>query len=203
VAAVADRSGAGVEGVAGLLLTGGASRRMGVDKASLVVDGVRLAQRTADVLSAVVSPALEVGPGRSSLPTVEEARPGDGPLSAAAAGFRALAGAGHVGPVVIVATDVPRLSAGVVHDLAGHPSTGSVVPVVAGRPQWLVARWSPRAVGRAEALVLDGERRMSALADDVVWVDVSDRAGEVADVDTPADLGAAGLAPVTGGHGDG
>jgi molybdopterin-guanine dinucleotide biosynthesis protein A len=203
VAAVAEEPGRRVDGVAGLLLTGGASRRMGVDKASLVVDGVRLAQRTAGILSAVVTPALEVGPGRSTLPVVEEAPPGQGPLVAAAAGFRALAEGGHAGPVVVVATDLPRLTPAVVHHLARHPSTGSIVPLVAGRAQWLVARWSPRAVGRASVLVGRGERSMQALAEDVLWIDLSDRADELADVDAPADLRAAGLAPVTEAHGDG
>lgn len=195
MASVTDGRGERVAGVAGLLLTGGASRRMGVDKASLVVDGVGLAQRTAGVLSAVVSPALEVGPGRTALPAVEEALPGEGPLAAADAGFRALVERGHVGPVVVVGTDVPRLSAAVVHELAAHPSEGSVVPLVAGRAQWLAARWSPRAVRRASELVLRGERRMRALADDVVWLDGSEWADALTDVDTPADLRDAGLAP--------
>ncbi|MBW3610518.1 MAG: NTP transferase domain-containing protein [Actinobacteria bacterium] len=201
--------GGHVPEVAGLLLTGGASRRMGVDKALLEVDGLSLAQRTANVLAAVVAPALEVGPGRTTLPAVEEEPAGEGPLVAAAAGFRALAERGHVGPVIVVATDLPRLSVAVVQALASHSSAGSVVPLVAGRPQWLAARWSPRAVGRAPALVRGGERRMQALADDVddaddvEWLDASDWAGDLIDVDTPADLRHAGLVPVVGGNGDG
>ncbi|MBW3644704.1 MAG: NTP transferase domain-containing protein [Actinobacteria bacterium] len=201
--------GGHVPGVAGLLLTGGASRRMGVDKALLEVDGLSLAQRTANVLAAVVAPALEVGPGRTTLPAVEEEQAGEGPLTAAAAGFRALAGLGHAGPVIVVATDLPRLSVAVVQALASHPSGGSVVPVVAGRPQWLAARWSPRATGRAPALVRQGQRRIGALAgdlddlDDVEWLDASDWAGDLFDVDTPADLRHAGLVPVVGANGDG
>nr|MDP9020189.1 NTP transferase domain-containing protein [Actinomycetota bacterium] len=67
-----DGCAAHVPGVAGLLLTGGASRRMGRDKALLAVHGLPLAQRTAGVLAAVVAPVLEVGPGRSTLPAVQE-----------------------------------------------------------------------------------------------------------------------------------
>ncbi|MBW3548813.1 MAG: NTP transferase domain-containing protein [Actinobacteria bacterium] len=185
--------GAHVAGVAGLLLTGGASRRMGVDKASLRVDGVPLARRTAGVLAAVVAPLLEVGPGRTTLPAIEETPAGEGPLAAAAAGFRALADLGHVGPVMVVATDLPRLSVPVVQALAAHPSAGSVVPLVAGRPQWLAARWSPPAVERAPALVRQGERRMQALADDVEWLDGCQWVDDLTDVDTPADLRDAGL----------
>ncbi|HZI37181.1 MAG TPA: NTP transferase domain-containing protein, partial [Acidimicrobiia bacterium] len=53
--------------VAGLLLTGGASRRMGRDKALLEVGGRRLVDRAASVLAAVADPVLEVGPGWSEL----------------------------------------------------------------------------------------------------------------------------------------
>ncbi len=200
---VTDGRGTHVAGVAGLLLTGGASRRMGVDKASLSIDGVPLAQRTAGVLAAVVAPLLEVGPGRSTLPAVEEAPAGEGPLVAAAAGFRALAELGHVGPVMVVATDLPRLSVAVVQALAAHPSAGSVVALVAGGPQWLAARWSPPAVERAPAVVRQGERRMQALADDVEWLDCSQWAEDLTDVDTPADLRDAGLVPVTDGNSHG
>ena len=203
VTRVTDGRGTHVAGVAGLLLTGGASRRMGVDKASLSIDGVPLAQRTAGVLAAVVAPLLEVGPGRTTLPAIEEAPAGEGPLAAAAAGFRALADLGHVGPVMVVATDLPRLSVAVVQALAAHPSAGSVVAFVAGRPQWLAARWSPPAVERAPALVRAGERRMQALADDVEWLDCSHWAEHLTDVDTPADLRDAGLVPVTDGNSHG
>lgn len=204
---VSEGRGGHVPGVAGLLLTGGASRRMGVDKASLEVDGLPLAQRTANVLAAVVAPAVEVGPGRTTLPAVEEAPAGQGPLAATAAGFRALVERGHVGPVIVVATDLPRLSVAVVQALASHPSAGSVVPLVAGRPQWLAARWSPRALRRAPALVHQGERRMRALADDVddvddvQWLDGSEWAADLIDVDTPADLRHAGLVAMVTGNG--
>ena len=200
---VTEGRGGHVPGVAGLLLTGGASRRMGGDKALLEVDGLSLAQRTANVLAAVVAPLLEVGPGRTTLPAVEEQPAGEGPLTAAAAGFRALSDLGHVGPVMVVATDLPRLSVAVVRALAAHPSAGSVVALVAGRPQWLAARWSPWAVGRAPGLVGQGQRRMGALADDVEWLDGSEWAGDLIDVDTPADLRHAGLVPVVGANDDG
>lgn len=59
---------------AGLLLTGGASRRMGADKALLEIGGRRLADRGASVLAAVCHPVLEVGPGVSGLPAVREDR---------------------------------------------------------------------------------------------------------------------------------
>ena len=53
--------------VAGLLLTGGSSRRMGRDKAELVVAGERLADHAARELTGACEPVLEIGPGRSEL----------------------------------------------------------------------------------------------------------------------------------------
>lgn len=177
-----------VPGVAGLLLTGGASRRMGSDKAGLLVDGRPLGAVTADLLRHVVSPVLEVGPGWTSLPSVEEEPRGAGPLVAIAAGAGALTERGHTGPVVVVATDLPRLGLSFLRRLAAHPSALSVVPVVAGRPQWLASRWSPQALVLARRLVAGGERRMTALDQNIEWLDEPQWADQLVDVDTPADL---------------
>lgn len=183
-----------VEGVAGLLLTGGASRRMGTDKASIEVGGIPLAVRTAQLLVAAASPVLEVGPGYSGLPTVADDRAGDGPLAAIAVGARALGDLGHAGPVLILATDLPDLGLRGVRCLATHPSAESVVPVVAGRPQWLAARWSAAAVALAVTLVAAGHRSVGALrAAGVTWLEDPPWAGELVDVDTPADLARRGL----------
>ena len=61
--------------VSGLLLTGGASRRLGVDKSRLRVDGRTLAERAAERLRAVCDIVVEVGPGRSDLPVAREDPP--------------------------------------------------------------------------------------------------------------------------------
>ena len=69
---------------AGILLTGGRSRRMGVDKATLVLDGETLAVRAGRRLAAACAPTLEVGDGLSGLPSLREWPPGSGPLAALA-----------------------------------------------------------------------------------------------------------------------
>ncbi len=69
----------------GILLTGGQSRRMGFDKASMLVGGVACAARVAAVMQAVVADAVEVGPGVSGLRAVREDPPGGGPLVAVCA----------------------------------------------------------------------------------------------------------------------
>jgi molybdopterin-guanine dinucleotide biosynthesis protein A len=184
--------GAGT-GVAGLILTGGRSVRMGRDKASLIIGGVPLAKRLGALLTAATQPALEVGPGWSGLATTEP-DPGEGPLVALAAGWRWLEGLGHDGPVIVIATDLPRLTIGVLTWLAGRAETVSVVPLVDGRRQPLCARWCPADLDRAVELAAAGERSVgAALGSDTAFL------GEAAwgaiapaeafrDVDRPEDL---------------
>ena len=173
---------------------------MGLDKAALVVAGVPLAERTAAALAGVVSPVFEVGPGRSSLPTVAEAEPGAGPLGALAAGAAALTAHGHDGGAVVLATDLPFVTAELVRVLASHPSEATVVPVVAGRRQLLAARYSPTALRTAPTLFAAGRRSLAALLDevDVDELPEDELAGvvdlrELEDVDTPDDLVRLGL----------
>ena len=186
--------------VAGLLFTGGSSRRMGRDKAALVVDGVSLAERAARALVGVVDPVLEVGPGRSSLPTVAEAEPGAGPLGALAAGAAALAQRGHPGGAVVLATDLPFVTDELVRVLASHPSEATVVPVIAGRRQLLAARYSPAALQTAPAHFAAGQRSLATLLDEVDVVELVEEEladvvdlRELEDVDTPEDVTRLGL----------
>jgi molybdopterin-guanine dinucleotide biosynthesis protein A len=187
-----------VTACASLLLTGGASRRMGRDKATLEVAGVALAKRTAGLLGRACAPVVEVGPGVSGLAWVREDPAGAGPLAAVAAGAVALAGAGWSGPALVVATDLPRLTAGLVAWLAGHPAPGSVVPCAEGRPQPLCARWSGPDLARAVELVAGGARSMGdllrATRPDLVgpgdWGPAAGDPLALADADTPDDLAA-------------
>ena len=174
---------------------------MGTDKAALVVDGVSLAQRAAAALTSVVGPVLEVGPGRSSLPVVTEPHPGAGPLAALAAGAAALGERGHAGGAVVLATDLPFVTAALVRVLASHPSPATVVPVVAGRRQLLAARYSPPALVLAPFLFGAGQRALAALLEEVDVVELAEEElaalvdlRELEDVDTPEDLDRLGLA---------
>lgn len=181
-----------MEEVAGLLLTGGASRRMGRDKASLRVGGRALGQSVADVIAASVSgPVIEVGPGRTTLPAVADA--GIGPLGALVAGGRALRDRGHDGPFVAIACDLPRLTVELVTRLAEQ--AGTAVPVVGGRAQPLCARYQPDAVDVATRLAGGDDRSLMHLLDQlpVIWLDEAwwsafADARVFDDVDTPADL---------------
>ncbi len=190
--------------VAALLLTGGASRRMGRDKAALVVDGDRLADRTAALLCQVGRPVVEVGPGYTSLPCTCEDPPGSGPLAAVAAGGDWLGCRSD--PTLVLATDLPRLTLEFLHRLIDYPAPGPEYCVVprdaAGRAQPLCARYSPAALARATELVAAGHRSMNALLQvvAVTWLDPV-RPDDVladdvlADIDTPADWAALEAGP--------
>lgn len=182
-------------GCAAIVLTGGASRRMGRDKASIRPPGWEhtLAERTAGLVAAVAVRAVEVGPGRTSLLAVSEDPPGTGPLAALAAGWDALAAGGWRGAALVVATDLPFLDLATLRWLADHPD-GSLVPLAGGRPQPLCARYSAADLDTARRLVGAGLASMAALLAEVSpqLVEAPDPEA-LRDVDTPADLAAAGL----------
>jgi len=186
--------------VAGLLLAGGSSRRMGRDKSQVVLDGVTLAVRTASLLLSVVEIAVEVGPGTSGLVATLEDTPGEGPLAGIIAGGRALRDTGHQGGAIVVACDMPFLSVALLRYLVEWDATGSVVPVVRGVPQPLCARWSAQDLDGAATYFDRGERSLRHLVTqpDVVLLDESHWrvvASEkvFSDVDTPDDLERLGL----------
>lgn len=188
--------------VAGLLLTGGASRRLGTPKAAARMGDERLADRAARLLRSVADPVIEVGPGWSSLPSVVEDPPGSGPLAALAAGAAGLAGAGAGDRgVLVVAVDLPGLDPALLRWLAAvAPDADAVVPRVDGRAQPLCARYSANALVHAGALVEAGERSMRALLEalTVRWVDEPEWGAVTteacfADVDSPDDARRLGL----------
>jgi molybdopterin-guanine dinucleotide biosynthesis protein A len=204
------RGAAGPGPTAGLLLTGGEARRLGVPKSGLTYRGERLAARAKRVLESVCDgPVLEVGPGTSGLPAVREDPPGAGPLAALAAGGHALRARRHEGGVLLLAVDLPLVDEPLLRLLAGHAGADTVVPDAEGRLQVACARYGPDALRRAGELLAEGERSLRALvaavAHDVLpeeeWRQVAPP-GVFADVDTPADAAALGITlPPADAHG--
>jgi molybdopterin-guanine dinucleotide biosynthesis protein A len=172
---------------------------MGRDKATMLgADGRSLAVRTGDLLVTVAAMAIEVGPGHSTLRAVPDDPPGEGPLAAVATGVAALEQGGWLGPALVVATDLPRLDTGLLTWLVDHPFEGSVVPVVAGRPQWLCARYDRASLAGKAASVAAGKRRMEDLTSGCLlhlappdeWGPAVGTPLAPVDADTPAELAA-------------
>ncbi len=192
---------------AGVLLTGGASRRMGRDKATIDVGGTTLAARAARVLRAVCDPVVEVGSGVSGLEAVREDPPGAGPLAALLTGARVLdARVGGSAPVLLFACDLPFVEPALLRLLAEWPDANdrAVVPVVGGRHQYVCARYGPASLVAATGAYDRGERSLrGAFADLVVavsestWREVAP-AHALDDVDTPDDLARVELTNLAG-----
>lgn len=124
----------------GVVLAGGRSRRLGVDKAQLrfgsvpllriVVD--RVAEVCDEVVVAVDRPERYQGMALSAR-LVADLAPGLGPLSGLHSGLRAC-GRDHV---LVVACDLPFLNVTLLHQMAGQPrSYQALVP-------WFDERWHP------------------------------------------------------------
>jgi molybdopterin-guanine dinucleotide biosynthesis protein A len=155
----------------GIVLAGGRSRRMGADKASLMLDGVSLLQRCVDRLALVVDELVLVGaPGRalpavvSELPTrrVEDPVEGEGPLMGMAVGLAAASAR----VAVVVAVDMPLLEPALLRLLASRVDETHrwVVPIANERPQPLCSAFSVEALGVIRAHLDAGDRAPMALA---------------------------------------
>jgi molybdopterin-guanine dinucleotide biosynthesis protein A len=189
-----------VSKVSGLLLTGGRSRRLGVDKAGLVLDGETLARRAARRLAAVCEPVLEVGAGLSGCSPVPEEQPDLGPLAALVAGVAALRSLGETGSVLLVAVDLPNVDVPLLELLRDWPGAPAAVPEAAGRLQPVCARYGPAELAAAASLVTAGVRAMHALLDVIEYDVVGEEAWRAvappdafADVDTPHDARRLGI----------
>ncbi|MCU1495535.1 MAG: molybdopterin-guanine dinucleotide biosynthesis protein [Acidimicrobiaceae bacterium] len=173
---------------------------MGFDKAALVVDGEPCAARLARLLGAVSAPVLEVGPGWTGLRAVSEQPPCQGPLAAIAVGWSALRRAGHDGPAIVLACDLPLVTLDLLELLANRPGVRSVLPIVAGKAQPLCARWSATDLAAAAALVKSGERSLrqlpsreaAELLDEATWSAVAEERA-FADADTTGELDRLGV----------
>lgn len=141
-----------------VVLTGGGSRRMGRDKATLDVGGASLLDRTlggipAEISVVVAGPPLAMD--RHGVRFVEEDPLGGGPV----AGLEAALTLVTAPVVVVLATDLPLVGAlpGALVDALGgddrsHPPTDAVLATDAsGRPQQLCAAYRTDALRRAIA----------------------------------------------------
>jgi molybdopterin-guanine dinucleotide biosynthesis protein A len=159
--------------LAAVVLAGGASRRMGRDKATLPYEGKTLVEHMVSVVSPRCSPVFVIAAPGQPLPTLQadvlrdEVR-GVGPLLATGRGLRAAADAG-VELAFVCAVDMPLLSTDLIDELAG-PAVRLGADVVLpwdGRDHYLAGVYRTSLADRVDALVAAGERSMRALVDTV------------------------------------
>lgn len=179
----------------GAVLCGGASRRMGVDKAVLDLAGRPMALRVADALrDAGAAEVLAVGGepvwadalvGADGCDLwLPDLHPGSGPLGGLVTAVQARPGA----VVVVAACDLPDLSADLVRRLVG--AVGPDRPAVAesdGHPQWAVLAVPPAAARRAVVAFDAGARALRDAAPGATLVGAGPQAG-LDDLDDPAAL---------------
>lgn len=182
-------------GFDGYVLCGGASRRMGRDKALLAVDGVAMARRVADALTAAGAGRVRAVGGDADglrslgLDQVPDRWPGEGPLGGV---ITALDQPGSAPVAAVLACDLlhpdPRAIAALVAEQARR-RCDVVVPVVDGRHQWLHAVWHRRVQPILADLFRAGERSVAGAALAVRMATVADLGRDaVADADRPEDL---------------
>ena len=196
----------------GAVLAGGASSRMGTDKAFITVDGEPMVVRAVAALRAAgAEPTLVVGGdaarlGALGLPTVADRYPGQGPLGGVIAALGALEslGVSGVDAVVTLPCDVispdpaavrfvldryPGPARHTGHTGVGAPGPEVVVPLGDGVPQWMHAVWRRSCLERLSEAFADGVRAPSEAARRLRTVEVDvPGTGWFEDADRPEDL---------------
>lgn len=180
--------------VAGAVLCGGRSSRMGTDKALVEVAGVAMAVRVARALADAGCVTVSAVGGDSSalealgLSVTADEWPGEGPLAGIVAALRA---ADEVDAVAVMACDMPYLSAASVRKLVdglAASSEAAVAVAITDRLQPLCAVWRRSASHSLASMLQTGERRMQVVLAAMDAVHVSVNLQDVANMNTPADL---------------
>lgn len=187
----------GRAGLSGIILAGGAARRMGADKALLTADGRRLVDHAVAALTAIVDDVVcargQRAPlGLAGVREVADAVPQAGPLAGLAAG---LAAARHE-LAVVLAVDLLAPNPELLRRLVElRTDEDAVVPIAAGRLQPLHAVWARTALPCLRRRLDAGQRSLHGalaqlhvtVAGPEVWGDLDD--GSFArDADAPGDL---------------
>ena len=182
----------------GAVLCGGASRRMGTDKALIVLDGRALAQRVADALVAAgARSVLAIGGDAEALTAlgldvVPDTHPGEGPLGGVLTALEARADEDAL--VAVLACDLVDPDPAAIRAVLAHARRADVdvsVPVIDGRRHLHHAVWHTRARHSLRAAFDAGERAPRRA---IASLQVGEVSGidprHVRDVDDPAALDA-------------
>jgi molybdenum cofactor guanylyltransferase len=179
--------------VAGAVLAGGASRRMGRTKALARVRGVAMGERVAVALErAGCRPVVFVGGDPTELAVlgrdvIADRHPGAGPLGGVVTALHALRG-----DVVVAACDLPELDTATVRALLEAPAEEdtAVIVAVTDRLEPGLTYWRGAALAAVETLFATGERALHAAVLGLPHVEVRVGSSALRNVNTPVDLAA-------------
>ncbi len=162
--------------VAGIVLTGGMSTRMGRDKATLPFGPELLVQRVVRILSEVVSPIVvvtaaeqRVPPLPDGVPIARDERPGRGPLEGICAGLARLEDERpDTEAAFVTSCDVPLLSAGFVREMIARLGDAEIaVPIELDFSHPLAAVYRIRVLPHVRELLAADQLRPAFLFDRV------------------------------------
>jgi len=176
----------------GVVLVGGASRRMGSDKASIEFDGTTLLERSVAVLSEVFVSVVISGGDRAlaGIRVIPDLVPGLGPLGGLDTAYRTASGRG----VFLLAVDMPFVDASTVRGIVEPPVAAMSVrvPVADGRRQPLCAVYGSGLGPVVRDRIEGKDRSMQSLFGAVDLEEVAGFDDDVfTNVNTQADLEAA------------
>ena len=159
--------------MSGIVLAGGASRRMGQNKAELVLNGKTLLQHQVDKLRALgIEDIMLSGTRRPALPgtrAIPDEFPGKGPL----AGLYACLKAARNPACLVLSVDVPLVPASALAHLRRAHRDGATVLCHGGREEPLIAVYDRTAAAPMQEMLERGECRVRALKNAVLWNDFS------------------------------
>lgn len=172
----------------GAVLVGGASRRMGSDKATMHVDGTAMAVRVARAMneSGIAEVVTVGGPDRSfDYRHLPDRYPGEGPLGGI---ITALASC-SAGSVLVAACDLPWVDASVFVALCAALGGADAAIAFTGRIEPMCALWRvSTCLDHLSRSFASGERAVHRAVDGLDVVRVHVHPGALRNVNTPDDL---------------
>jgi molybdopterin-guanine dinucleotide biosynthesis protein A len=187
-------------GTLGIVLAGGAGRRLGagLPKALVTLSGRTLLERAVATLYETCDDVVVAAPAQLALPACPAPRAADpegaaGPLSGLIGGWRAAPG----WRAIVLGADFPLARAGALRALAARlAGEEAVIPAPGGRPQPLVAVYAPRALAALEASFAAGVRAVTVATagleavrpDDAALAALEGGLDNFFNVNTPEDL---------------
>ena len=155
--------------VAGIILCGGHSSRMGQAKAWLPIGGETMLGRVVRIVGEVVSPVVVVAAPGQELPPLPDAvvvlrdeAPDLGPMQGIVTGLRYLGG--RADAAYVSSCDVPLLRADFIRRMIGRLGKGDIAaPLIEDRVHPLAAVYRIGVLSELERLLAEGNRRMTAV----------------------------------------